>query len=594
MNKSMFQMIAPIVAIVILGSCTRERVIEYPVFERGNGNFATRTVELNEEATVLGIHRGSRSDWSLSAKTHLEADGKQYALIEGTVFTRKEGEVVHSEALEYGKTYTREQDSVSLVFEPLHKQCKRFDFIEEEGSDFNHYGVRLDGKLYPFLLKESDYPSYPQTEPLQPIVPCYGTATVTLNMYKQDGTIDEVPMFGLNNKFSNERYLNFHGNSYSIEASSVYNMIAFGVSLPVVPIGYDQFVLMMLPGFHTTMDIDAAAVLTKSVNPRGEQIPLDKCFKFSGPIGDLQEVRVHERWIFNTFRKIADADTLWHVAQEKIAAIKSNKEYSRRQKEFGRLLIEHSYVNQYTVLASKGKCALKDKHASELRYLKDGCSFYFIGNDSPLAYAYANDIKGEVTEWMEGYRRARRLSKRMLQMEVMPEEAFDTIPELFHAELKCLNDSAKVAVERLSAQNKKSIIKDTPSCSGEEFVSRVVSECPGKVVFFDFWATWCAPCKKGINEMEGAKKKYEGKPVVFVYVTNESSPSATWVRETDSMHGIHYRLPNTMWKDIKELNGGGIPHYLIFDRHGKKVLDNTGYSTGLYKDFFEEIDKLLL
>ena len=69
MNKSMFQMIAPIVAIVILGSCTRERVIEYPVFERGNGNFATRTVELNEEATVLGIHRGSRSDWSLSAKT---------------------------------------------------------------------------------------------------------------------------------------------------------------------------------------------------------------------------------------------------------------------------------------------------------------------------------------------------------------------------------------------------------------------------------------------------------------------------------------------------------------------------------------------
>ena len=173
-------------------------------------------------------------------------------------------------------------------------------------------------------------------------------------------------------------------------------------------------------------------------------------------------------------------------------------------------------------------------------------------------------------------------------------DAFDTIPELFHAELKCLNDSAKVAVERLRAQNKKSIIKDAPSCSGEEFVSRVVSECPGKVVFFDFWATWCAPCKKGINEMEGAKKKYEGKPVVFVYVTNESSPSTTWVRETDSMHGIHYRLPNTMWKDIKELNGGGIPHYLIFDRHGKKVLDNTGYSTGLYKDFFEEIDKLLL
>ena len=593
MSKRMFQKIAPIVAIVILGSCTRERVIEYPVFERGNINFATSKVELHGESTVLGIRRGCSSGWSLSEKTHLEADGKHYALIEGTVFTREKGEVVHSEALEYGKKYTREQDSLSLVFEPLHRRCKRFDFIEEEGSDFNHYGVRLDGKLYPFLLKESDYPSYPKIEPLQPIVPCYGTATVTLNKYKQDGTIGEVPMFGLNNKFSNERYLNFHGNSYSIEASSVYNMAAFGSPLPIDPIGMDQFVLLMVPGFHATMDIDETAALTKCANPKGKDVPLDKCFRFSGPIGDLQEVRVRERWIGNTFRKIVDADTLWQVTQEKIAAIENDKEYSRRQKDFGRLLVEQSYVNQYSGLASKGKWSMEDKHASELRYLKDGCSFYLIGNDSALAYADANGITGEVTEWMEGYRRAKRLSKRMLQMEVMPEEAFDTIPEFFHAELKCLNDSAKAAVERLSVQNKKSIIKDTPSCSGEEFVRRVVSEHPGKVVFFDFWATWCAPCKKGINEMEYPKKKYEDKPVVFVYVTNESSPSATWVRETESIPGIHYRLSDTMWKEIKELGGGGIPHYLIFDHHGKKALDNIGYSTGLYEKFFEIIDRLL-
>ena len=593
MNKRGFMMIAPIVAIVTMSSCTKERVIENPVFERGSTTFITRTVELEDEATVLGIYKKSWNGWSLSEKTHLEAGGKQYALVDATVFTRKDGKVVSSEAIEYGKMYTREQDSLRLVFEPLPKRCKRFDFIEEEKSDFNHYGVRLDNKLYPFVLKESDYPSYPQTEPLQPIKPCYGKATTTLNLYKQDGTIDEMAMFGLNNYFSNERYLNFHDHSYTIEASSVYSMGVLGVPLPVEPIGNNQFVMMMVPGFHSTMDIDETAALTKSINPRGKDIPLDKCFKFSGPIGDLQEVRVHERWIGNNFRKIADADTLWHITQKKIADIENNKTYSRRQKDFGRLLVEQFYVNNYIRLAGKDKSALVDEHATGLRFLKDGCTFYLISSDGYLPYAYANDITGEVTEWMEGCYKARRLSKRMLQMEVIPEEAFDTIPELFHPELKTLNDSARVAVMRLEAQSKESKIMDTPSCSGEEFVKHVVSQHRDKVIFFDFWATWCAPCKKGISEMESEKKIYEGKPVVFVYVTNESSPSATWVRETESMPGIHYRLPDTMWREIKELGGGGIPHYLIFDHKGNKVLDNTGYSTGLYKEFFEEIDKLL-
>lgn len=224
-----------------------------------------------------------------------------------------------------------------------------------------------------------------------------------------------------------------------------------------------------------------------------------------------------------------------------------------------------------------GQASLQDSHAADLVFLKDGRSFYLVDSDAYLAYARANAIGGPVTEWMEGFARARNLANRMRNMELMPESAFDTIPALFQKELRALNDSTRVGVERLRTAAGEVKVMDTPDCTGDAFIERVVSENPGVVLFFDFWATWCGPCMNGIRAMEPLKKEYAGCPIRFVYVTNESSPANQWTEQIASMPGIHYRLPNAVWGTIPGLQT--IPQYYIYDKQGRRFYEHTGFGT---------------
>ena len=43
----------------------------------------------------------------------------------------------------------------------------------------------------------------------------------------------------------------------------------------------------------------------------------------------------------------------------------------------------------------------------------------------------------------------------------------------------------------------------------------------GKVVFLEFWATWCGPCVAGVPRTNRLLDSLKGEPVVFLAVTDE-------------------------------------------------------------------------
>lgn len=121
-----------------------------------------------------------------------------------------------------------------------------------------------------------------------------------------------------------------------------------------------------------------------------------------------------------------------------------------------------------------------------------------------------------------------------------------------------------------------SVVKTVPtSVKGADVLQTIAANYKGKVVLFDFWATWCPPCRKSMKLIDEIKPELEKKGCVFVYITGESSPMNTWTEMIKDISGDHYRLTATQWDEMcKALNIPGIPVYLLMGKDGKKAYDN--------------------
>lgn len=53
-----------------------------------------------------------------------------------------------------------------------------------------------------------------------------------------------------------------------------------------------------------------------------------------------------------------------------------------------------------------------------------------------------------------------------------------------------------------------------------------LSDFKGKVLYLDFWATWCGPCTKESPYFEALAKEYEGKDVVFLAISTDEDRKA--------------------------------------------------------------------
>jgi thiol-disulfide isomerase/thioredoxin len=65
-----------------------------------------------------------------------------------------------------------------------------------------------------------------------------------------------------------------------------------------------------------------------------------------------------------------------------------------------------------------------------------------------------------------------------------------------------------------------------PDASGRPVA---LSSLRGKVVYLDFWATWCAPCLAEMPASLALRQKFAGRDVVFLYVSLDSK-AADWLR----------------------------------------------------------------
>jgi thiol-disulfide isomerase/thioredoxin len=116
----------------------------------------------------------------------------------------------------------------------------------------------------------------------------------------------------------------------------------------------------------------------------------------------------------------------------------------------------------------------------------------------------------------------------------------------------------------------------------------------GKVIYVDFWASWCIPCRVEMPNSEALRNRLRGKPVVFVYFGYKDKETA-WLkaRKQLGIEGEHYLLTKSMIQEADSLFGiNGIPHYAIIDKEGKLLSRSADRPGSVYDELLKTIDKV--
>lgn len=122
------------------------------------------------------------------------------------------------------------------------------------------------------------------------------------------------------------------------------------------------------------------------------------------------------------------------------------------------------------------------------------------------------------------------------------------------------------------------VVHDVSAVPKEVLMNEIVAKYKNKGVFIDLWATWCAPCLEAMKQFKNVKGDFKDKDVVFVYITNGSSPKKLWEQNIQGIGSEHYYLTDEQWEYMMDQMGfEGIPSYVLYNKEGSLVNKFTSF-----------------
>lgn len=98
----------------------------------------------------------------------------------------------------------------------------------------------------------------------------------------------------------------------------------------------------------------------------------------------------------------------------------------------------------------------------------------------------------------------------------------------------------------------------------------------GRVVYLDFWASWCGPCKQTFPWMETLKSAYaaQGLEIITVNLDSDRADADKFLKQFHPTFEVRFDPKGEL---AEFYNVHGMPSSVLIDRHGVKRFSHVGF-----------------
>ena len=117
----------------------------------------------------------------------------------------------------------------------------------------------------------------------------------------------------------------------------------------------------------------------------------------------------------------------------------------------------------------------------------------------------------------------------------------------------------------------------------------------GKITIFSFWATWCSPCKKELNNIAEIYEDWQNDyDLEIVAVSIDDQRNAGKIKPYVSTQGWEYTVLLDPNEDLKRVfNFQTVPFTIVLNQKGEIAYQHTGYVEGDEYELEEHIKELI-
>ena len=114
----------------------------------------------------------------------------------------------------------------------------------------------------------------------------------------------------------------------------------------------------------------------------------------------------------------------------------------------------------------------------------------------------------------------------------------------------------------------------------------------GKVVYVDFWASWCGPCRESFPWMKKMQQQYgkDGLVIIAINVDQDKKLADKFLTEFKPEFSVLFDKDGKLAEDFKV---SSMPSSYVLDREGKPRFKHKGFHLDKQSQYETELNSLL-